>query len=412
MNLPGLADVALRLPDPVVVVDGSARVRWVNEAAERLFGMSGADAIGADAMSFVHPDDREVAAVSLASVRAKTVGTPIELRVRAVEGWRLVEIVAANLLEHAVIGGLVLSVRDLTERRRWEVAADDVGKFRSLVHNAACIIMLIDQNGRIESVSAAVTRMLGHDQELVEGRPLVHLVAPEDRSDVQAAVARALDAPEWRAAPTVVEAQLLRRDPTEKVPFELSFVNLIDDPTVGGLVVSAHDITQLRTTREALQELSSNDPLTGLPNRAALRAHLESRLEQPTTAVVMLDLDGFDAITDRFGQSTGDEILRRLAARLEASVRRGDVVARGAGDEFVVVADIDGPGQLEVLAGRLADAVEQPIELPEGVFRLNASVGLAHPEPGDTASTLLARVDGAVHIAKKHAEGGTGRADR
>jgi len=403
MNLPGLADVAVRLPDPVVVVEGSARVRWVNEAAERLFGLTGFEAVGADGMAFVHPDDREMAAVALASVRGKEVGSPIELRVRTTEGWKLVEVVAANLLDYSAIGGLVLVLRDLTQRRRWEVAADDVGRFRSLVHNAACVIMLVDAAGRIESVSAAITRMLGHDQELVEGRPLVHIVAPGDRSAVTAALARALDAPEWRFAPTVVEAELLRRDRTETVPFELSIVNLVDDPTVGGLVVSAHDITQLRSTREALQNLASCDPLTGLPNRAALRVHLEHCLDEPTTAVVVLDLTGFDALNERYGQSTADEILRRLAARLEASVRRGDVVARGAGDEFVVVANIDGPGQLEALAARLADGVEQPFELAEGTFRLNACVGLAHPEPGDTPASLLARADSALHIAKRHA---------
>jgi len=411
MKLPGLADVAVRLPDPVVVVDGSARVRWINEAAERLFGVAGADAIGIDALSFVHTDDREVATVALASVRGKTVGTPIELRVRAPEGWRLTEIVAANLLEHPAIGGLVVSIRDLTERRRWEIAADDVGRFRSLVHNAACVIMHVDTTGRIEAVSAAITRMLGHDQELIERRPLVDLVAAHDRPAVQAALARALDASDWRSAPTVVEADLLRRDGIETVPFELSIVNLLDDPTVEGFVVSCHDITQLRTTRQALEELSSSDPLTGLPNRAALRAHLERCLDEPTTAVVVLDLDGFDAINDRFGHSTGDEILRRLAARLEASVRRDDVVSRCGGDEFVVVAKIDGPGELEALAARLADSVEQPVELAEGTFRLDASVGLAHPEPGESATALLERADRALLIAKEHCVGAPRRID-
>ena len=411
MNLPGLADVAVRLPDPVVVVDGSARVRWVNEAAERLFGVSPAEAVGIDAMSFVHPDDREVAVVALTSVRGKTIGTPIELRVRAPGGWLLVEIIAANLLDNTAIGGLILSVRDLTQRRRWEIAGDDVGKFRSLVHNAACIIMHVNGSGRIESVSAAITRMLGHDQELVEGRRLVDFVVENDRSAVQAALDRALDAPEWRTGPTVVEAELLRRDQIDCMPVELSIVNLLDDPTVRGLVVSCHDITQLRTTRQALEELSSIDPLTGLPNRAAVRTHLERCLDEPTTAVVILDLDGFDTINDRFGHSIGDEILRRLASRLEASVRRNDVVARWGGDEFVVVASIEGPGQLEALAARLADSLEQPIELPEGTFRLDASIGLAHPEPGETATALLERADRSLVIAKEHAEGAARRID-
>jgi diguanylate cyclase (GGDEF)-like protein len=175
---------------------------------------------------------------------------------------------------------------------------------------------------------------------------------------------------------------------------------------VGGLVVSGHDITQLRVTRDALEELTSFDPLTGLANRSSLRTHLEQRLGNPTTAVVFLDLDGFRPINDRYGQAVGDEILRLLAARLASSIRRGDMVGRYGGDEFVVVAAIHDPEELKILATRLAEAVQHPIELPQGTFRLSASVGLAHPGPGDTAASLLGRADTAMFIAKQHAEGG------
>ena len=80
--------------------------------------------------------------------------------------------------------GFAKIIRDLTERRRWEIASDEVGKFRAIVHNAASIIMLLDGAGRIQSVSAAITRLLGHDQELVEGRPLVEFAAAHDRGAV------------------------------------------------------------------------------------------------------------------------------------------------------------------------------------------------------------------------------------
>jgi len=400
-----LAHIAAGLPDAVVVIDPSATLLWANDAAARLFGGSAHELVGLSAIDFVHPDDKETAAAALASVQGKTVGTPIEIRVRAVDGWRLVEIVGANLLQKQPVEGLVLCLRDLTERRRWEVASDDVGRFRSLVHNAASIIMLLDATGRIESVSAAITRILGHDQELVEGRPLVELVTRRDRNSLAAAIARAVDQPEWSKAPTTVEVELLRRAGTESVPFELSIVNLVDDPTVRGLVVSGHDISQLRATRDALQEMASHDPLTELPNRTALRAHLEHRLESPKTAVVFLDLDGFKPINDRFGHGTGDDILRTLAQRLRSSVRPGDVVARYGDDEFVVVAEIDDAEQLRKLAGRLAEGVEQPVVLPEGTFQLQASVGLAHPWPDDTPTTLLARADAAMYIAKRHGNG-------
>ena len=402
----GLLDIVVWLPDAVVVIDDSARLVWANDAAERLFGVDASHLVGTDCMAFVHPDDTEVAAVALTSIQGKSVGTPIEVRVRASDGWRLVEVIGANLLDRPSVRGVVLSLRDLTERRRWEVASDEIGKFRSLVHNAASVIMLLDAAGRIESVSAAITRMLGHDQELVEGRPLVEFVTAHDRGAMAAALARSVDEPAWSRSPTVVEVELLRRGGTAGVPFEFSIVNLLDDPTVGGLVVSGHDITQLRATRDALEELTTFDPLTGLANRATLRAHLERCMDNPLTAVVFLDLDGFRPINEHYGQAVGDKILRTLGQRLQASVRKGDVVARYGGDEFVVVAAIADPEELEALAARLAEGIEEPVELPEGTFRLSASVGLAYPGPGDTAATLLGRADAAMSIAKHHSEGG------
>jgi len=398
----GLLDIAFWLPDAVVVVDGSAKLIWANDAAERLFGVDSTRMAGTDALEFLHPDDQEVAAVALTSIQGKAIGTPIELRVRTPAGFKLVEVIGANLLDRPAVNGLVLCLRDLTDRRRWEIASDEVGKFRAIVHNSTSVIMLLDASGRIESVSAA----LGHDQELVEGRPLVELAAPNDRGAMAAALSRAVDVPSYSRSPTVVEVELMRRGGNESLPFELSIVNLLDDPTVKGLVVSGHDISQLRATRDALDELTTFDPLTGLANRVTLRAHVERCLGNPSTAVVFIDLNGFKPINEEHGRATGDEILRRVASRLEASVRKGDVVARYGGDEFVVVAAIRDPEELRALAARLAEGIQRPIELPEGTFRLTASVGLAHPGPGDTAATLLGRADTAMYIAKQHAEGG------
>src|ERR1700694_376031 len=131
-----LAHVALELPDAVVVVDSSGHVVWGNPAAERLFGLVSVDAVGLSALEFLHPEDEELALVSLLSVQGKDIGTPLELRVKTVKGWRLVELIGANLIDKPPIQGLVLCLRDLTERRRWEVAGNATERFRSLVHNS------------------------------------------------------------------------------------------------------------------------------------------------------------------------------------------------------------------------------------------------------------------------------------
>jgi len=405
MDRESLVDVTQSLPDAVVVIDQMGGVLWANDAAERLFGRTASELVGTNALDVVHAEDKELAGVALTSIRDKAFGTPLELRVHAGEGWKLVEVMASNLLGHSTVGGLVLCIRDLTERRRWEVANSEIGRFRSLVHNAANIIMLLKPTGEIESVSAAITRLLGHDQELVEGRPLADYVVPHDRSALSSALTRSLDAPPWSTGPTKVEVEMLRRDDQASVPFELSIVNLVDDPTVCGLVVSGNDISQLRATQAVLDDVGSRDPLTDLPNRDALCRRLEHCLDDPLTAVIFLNLDGFKPINDEFGQAVGDELLRMLGDRLRQSVRRADFVARYGGDEFVVVARTQNDRDLEKLSQRLVRAIEHPTELSVGSISLSASVGLAHPYPEDTPESILARADTAMFTAKVHGDG-------
>ena len=128
-------------------------------------------------LDFIHPDDLQLAALALTSVQDKEVGTLLELRVRSADGWRLVEMIGAPLGDN-----LVLSVRDLTERRRWEVAGDEVARFRSLMQNAASVTMLLTRDGIVESSSGGLTRILGLDQEWLEHRPLADAVDERDHA--------------------------------------------------------------------------------------------------------------------------------------------------------------------------------------------------------------------------------------
>jgi diguanylate cyclase (GGDEF)-like protein/PAS domain S-box-containing protein len=247
-NQDALARLLGEFPDVVVVLSAEGFILWANERAEDLFGQTLQETMGQSGLDFVHPDDLELVLRSLVSVQSKEVGTFLEVRVKAGPGWRLVELigVAVSWFEE---GAILFSLRDLTERRRFEVARGDDARLRSLVQNAATITMLVNPDGRIDSVSGALTRVLGHDPELIEQKPLADLVAPDDRPMFRSA----LDAALWRATaahPVVVEVRLRRFDSPETIPFELTIVNLVDDLTVEGLVITAHDVSA-RTAAEA-----------------------------------------------------------------------------------------------------------------------------------------------------------------
>ncbi len=243
------------LPDTVIVVDSQGRVQWANRAAERLFNRSLRDSKGISGLELVHPEDLELVLRSLVSIQEKDVGTTIEVRVNTSFGWRLVEVIGAPVPWFEV-GAVLLCLRDVTDRRRFELAHSEEARFRSIVQNSAAVTMLVDREGRVESVSGALTRLLGHDPELVENRPLADLVRHSDREALASALERASFGAS-AVSPVTVELGLTRHSGGEAVPFELTIVNLIEDPTVGGFVISAHDITDRSIAEHRLRQALS-----------------------------------------------------------------------------------------------------------------------------------------------------------
>jgi len=161
---------------------------------------------------------------------------------------------------------------------------------------------------------------------------------------------------------------------------------------------------RLEREREALRSVALSDPLTGIANRRLLlsRADYEIARHQRTRhsfALVILDLDGFKLLNDRFGHPAGDELLCDVAAALTHAMRAQDTVARLGGDEFCVLApETDGPRTVP-LARRIAETVG---EATAGVEALSASVGVAiFPEDGASATALLQAADERLLLAKR-----------
>ena len=254
-NEPALVRLLDELPDAVIVVDGRGILQWANRTAETLLGRSMAEVIGASGLDLVHPDDMELVLLSLATVQEKRVGSPIEIRLLTATGWRLMELIGSPVT-WLLGGAILLTVRDLTERRQYEIVHDSDARLRSLVQNSAGITMLVSPDGCIQSASGALTRILGQDPELVEGLPLAELVVDEDRPDLAAAFDRASRGASV-AGPVKVLLSMVRHGNVGALPFELAIVNLIDDPTVGGYVVTAHDISdQMAADLELRKALS------------------------------------------------------------------------------------------------------------------------------------------------------------
>lgn len=158
-----------------------------------------------------------------------------------------------------------------------------------------------------------------------------------------------------------------------------------------------------------LHALLLRDVLTGLPNRRALLEALPEamsraqRVSRPA-ALLFIDMDGFKAVNDTYGHEEGDELLRQFGARLAHTVRKTDMVARLAGDEFVVVLEmLADSSDAEDTARKLLARVGEGFTLRTTSVTVGASIGVAIHEPGDRPDldAWLARADHAMYAAKR-----------
>ena len=167
----------------------------------------------------------------------------------------------------------------------------------------------------------------------------------------------------------------------------------------------------LQEQRARLEHLSLTDPLTGLPNRRAFETRFPQAQglaeRQHPVALVMLDIDHFKGVNDRYGHGVGDQVLLALAQSLKALTRRADLAARLAGDEFaVLLSGLDSAG-VDAWYLRLSDHFRSELN----AFGLDLQTGLSAGQTwlggasGNTLNNALARADRALYRAKARGRG-------
>jgi diguanylate cyclase (GGDEF)-like protein len=165
-----------------------------------------------------------------------------------------------------------------------------------------------------------------------------------------------------------------------------------------------------RKADELAYYLATHDALTQLPNRSMLMDELQRMLSRAQrnasqSALLFLDLNGFKKVNDTLGHPVGDELLIQVAARLQALMRGGDLVARLSGDEFVVMLEgITHGADVQRVMDNIAHEIAQPFVLNLHTVHISTSVGAAHyPQDGQDAEALMHHADAAMYAAKRMA---------
>jgi len=277
-------------------------------------------------------------------------------------------------------------------------------QLRAIIDAEPECLMIIRADGTIVQMNAVGLAMIEavHSEQVV-GRPFYNLVQPDYRESFQELVEKVV-----RGEKANMEFQLTGLKGGHRW-METHAVALPNEK--GGLpyVLSlTRDITERKSNEKRLQQLAHFDSLTDLPNRLQFIERLEESMAEADrnerlVGVVFLDLDRFKNINDSLGHDKGDQLLREVALRLSATIRRGDTVARLSGDEFaIVLADMGHVDDAIQVAQKIIDVFHKPFDVEGNDFFVTASMGITlYPFDDRGAQELLRNADVAMYRAKE-----------
>ena len=308
-------------------------------------------------------------------------------------------------VEHAIT-----SRKERSERERAEAALrESEQRFHRVFEEGAIGMAILGVDLTVEHANETFSRLLGTPRSELSGQSFLRYCHVDDADKATDYIRRVFAG----EPPDGGQQQRLVNDEGGPIWVQLNASVVRNDdgrPMYSILVVQ--DISERRRVEHELQHRALHDALTDLPNRTLFadrlkQAILNAQRESKTTAILLMDLDGFKEVNDSLGHSAGDDVLRQLGRRLQEVTRGSDTVARLGGDEFAII-----PGQPieaaanEVYARRVLSAFDEPFRVGEAAYQLSASVGIAvFPEHGRDEETLLRHADAAMYAAKREHTG-------
>ncbi len=282
-------------------------------------------------------------------------------------------------------------------------------KLQTLVDTALDAVVTMDSEGIITGWNRQATLIFGWSREEIIGQAIDTTIIPLRYRDAHTQGLKHFLA--TGVGPFInkrVETHALHRDDHE-FPVELAIAAVMTEgkPEFSAFI---RDITERKHAEAELREMATTDFLTGLANRRHFIARMTDelarlqRLDNPYTAVLMLDLDHFKRINDTHGHATGDAILKHFAALIRDALRKIDTVGRVGGEEFAIILPGANLDEAKVFAERLRQKVETtPLTLDDTAISITVSIGITAMKATDAgADTVLIRADEALYRAKEN----------
>ena len=406
-----------RSNDVIAIIDMTGIIRFLSPSIERLLGAKPEEYIGHSIMDFIHPLDAEKAQEDLNQVTSiESMLTERRYRIRlASDVWRVVEVQARNYLDDPDLNGIVLNIRDITEKLEAEEALR-VERDRAKQSEERYMLALQGSNDGIWDwdiksdvfyTSPRWKAMIGYGEtetknHIDEWFSRVHSI------DLERLKIELFDHLKGEGPHLEFEHRILHKDGDWRWMLARGLAVRDKQGIAYRIAGSLSDITARKQAEERLTYNAMHDVLTGLPNRALLfdrLGHAIRRLKREpkaTFSVLFIDLDRFKIVNDSLGHTYGDKLLIAFSQLLKRLVRATDTVSRIGGDEFVVLLeDSCGLDESVRIAERILQSLETPIISDGQKYYTSASIGIVISLPEHhTPEDVLRDVDIALYTAK------------
>ncbi|PKM61798.1 MAG: hypothetical protein CVU99_01785 [Firmicutes bacterium HGW-Firmicutes-4] len=292
--------------------------------------------------------------------------------------------------------------------KNWEkINKDSEERHRLMTENACDIIATVDLSGNFTYISPSVEKITGytptevirHYREIGYFLPGVQKEMDRQRERIKTMVEKG-----ERFDAINFEQRQVRKDGTSIYTDTVLSGIYDEEDKFRELLAISRDITEKVKIRKKIIELSETDKLTMLCNRMKLDYTLELELcrakaKASTFSLIMIDIDDFKQINDRFGHLAGDLVLFELAKLFKATIRAADLIGRWGGEEFLLILpDTDG-----LAAMALAETIRQRVNEKHFLEQehISISLGVAVFSDDDTVHSIIYRADQALYQAKK-----------